>query len=159
MTRLGLSLALALLLLASMGLKLLLGTPTNFAGQDPSDDDILAMLSRNRFEVSLPTPNTDPQWITGTRAGCRVLIASVSPQGWHRAAVERRAAGAQLFYSSGAALHRSQPILGPLLTHYLRRAERYAGIAAPAVRVRAVILSGDCPADVIAPADLAALSG
>ena len=158
MGRLGLSLALALLLAASMGLKLALGTPTSFAAQDPGSDDILAMLARNRFEATLPPPGSDPQWITGTRAGCRLSIANVSPQGWHRAAVEWKAEGARVLYSSGAALHHRQPILEPLLRHYLRRGERYLGMAAPALRVRAIILSGDCPTDLIPPADLAALS-
>jgi hypothetical protein len=45
-----------------------------------------------------------------------------------------------------------------LLRHYLRRAERYMGIPAEALKVRAVISSKDCPKDFIAPADLAALS-
>ncbi|WP_315924425.1 hypothetical protein [Mesorhizobium sp. SP-1A] len=158
MSRAGLSLALALLLVLSMGVKLRLGAPSNFSEQYPGSDDIIEMLSKNGFEVSRPAPNSDPYWITGKRAACLLQIANVSPQGWHRAAVEWKAAGASVLYSSGKALYPAQPILMPLLRHYLRRAERYMGIRAPALRVRAIISTGTCPADLIAAADLAALS-
>jgi hypothetical protein len=149
---------LALLLVASLGMKLHIGAPTKFSQQFPDNDDIIGMLEKNRFKVSLSAPDRDPYWISGTRAGCRLQIASVSPQGWHRAAVDWKAAGAPVLYAAGNALHASQPILRPLLRHYWRRMKRYIGIPATALRIRAVIMAGNCPEDLVPKADLAALS-
>ena len=147
-----------MLLAVSLGVKLSLGTPANFSRQYPGIDDIVAMLNRNDFKVSVASGAVDPQWVSGKRESCLLRIANVSPQGWHRAAVEWTAAGLPVLYATGGALHRNQPILVPLLRHYLRRAERYVGIPAEALKVRAIILSGDCPADLISRANLAALS-
>ena len=147
-----------MLLAVSLGVKLSLGTPANFSRQYPGIDDIVAMLANNDFKVSIASGTVDPQWVSGKRESCLLRIANVSPQGWHRAAVEWTAAGLPVVYSAGAALHQSQPILVPLLRHYLRRAERYMGIPAEALKVRAIIMSGDCPANLISRADLAALS-
>jgi hypothetical protein len=149
---------LALLLITSLGVKLVIDAPTKFSQQYPDSDDIVGMLVKNGFKVSLPTPDSDPYWILGKRDGCRLQIANVSPQGWHRAAVEWKAAGAPVLYAAGDALHVGQPILVPLLRHYLRRMERYVGIPAPGLRVRAVIMTGKCPEELVPKAELAALS-
>ncbi len=158
MPRLPLSLAFAALLAVSLGLKVQLGSASSFQEQYPDGSDIEALLASHAFEVTPPEPQTDPQWYTARRGGCTLLVANVSPQGWHRAAVEWKAAGAPVVYAAGAALHERQPIAGPLARHYLRRMERYAGIDAPPLRVRAIIRSGNCPDRLIAPAELAALS-
>jgi hypothetical protein len=153
-----LSLAFALLLAVSLGLKVELGAASGIGQQYPDSADIGAMLEKHAFAVQPPRPDTDPQWVTGTRDGCTLQIANVSPQGWHRAAVEWKAAGKPILYAAGAELHDRQPIAGPLVRHYLRRLERYAGLEAPPLKVRAIIRSGDCPDSLIAPSELAALS-
>jgi hypothetical protein len=158
MPRLSLSLAFALLLAVSLGLKAQLGSATSFTAQYPDSADIETLLAKHEFTVTLPDPNTDPQWVTGDRGTCRLQIANVSPQGWHRAAVEWKAGDNPILYAAGVALHDRQPIVKPLVRHYLRRFERYAGIDAPPLKVRAIIRSGDCPDSLIEPAELAALS-
>jgi hypothetical protein len=158
MPRLSLSLAFALLLAVSLGLKVQLGSATSFTAQYPDSADIEALLSKHEFAVTLPAADTDPQWVTGESGNCRLQIANVSPQGWHRSAVAWKAAGDHVLYAAGAALHEEQPIVRPLLRFYLRRFERYAGMEPPPLKVRAIIRSRDCPDSLISPAELAALS-
>lgn len=148
-----------LLLAASLGIKVHLGAATRFADQYPGYADIIAMLAKNQFAVSGPDAGTDPAWLTGIRDGCRVDVANVSPQGWHRAAVEWKAGGATIRYSAAGIVREHQPILGPMLRHYLSRMQRYLGFDAPAPRIRAIIIGRDCPSDRTLLNDLAALSG
>ena len=158
MPRLSLSLAFALLLAVSLGLKVQLGSATSFTAQYPEGEDIAALMTKHAFAVTFPEPDTGPQWFTGVRDGCVMQIANVSPQGWHRAAVEWKAGDNPVVYSAGTTLHDQQPIAGPLMRHYLRRFERYAGIDSPPLKVRAIIRTGDCPDSFIAPSELASLS-
>lgn len=158
MPRLSLSLAFALLLAVSLGLKVQLGSATSFTAQYPEGEDIAALMAKHAFAVTPPEPDTDPQWFTGKRDDCVMQIANVSPQGWHRAAVEWKAGDSPILYSASTSLHDQQPIAGPLMRHYLRRFERYAGIDSPPLKVRAIIRSGDCPDSFIPAAELAALS-
>jgi len=158
MYRLTLSLAFGLLLAASIAIKVYANVGSGKLAMYPDDEDITALLSKHGFATDRADPNTDPGWIYGVREGCRVQIANVSPQGWHRSIVEWEATGKILEYSANGRLHDRQPILKPMLVHYLHRLERYAGIDAPAVKVRAIIVAPECPSDVIAPAELAALS-
>lgn len=159
MSRLALSLVLALVGVVSLGLKVQADGRANDTLMYPGDDDIVALLENNHFAVQLAPPNTDPQWITGTRDGCRIKIANVSPQGWHRNIVSWAAKDKTLVYSAGGALAAQQPLVGPLAQHYLNRLKRYAGLDAPAVRVRAVLMDQGCGANPIPDAELAALSG
>lgn len=158
MPRLSLSLAFALLLALSLGLKAELGSATSFTTQYPEAEDIADLMAKHDFAVTFPEPNTDPQWFTGVREGCTFRIANVSPQGWHRAAVEWKAGADPILYSAGTALHDEQPIAAPLMRHYIRRFERYAGMNSPPLKVRAIIRTGDCPDSFIAPSELAGLS-
>lgn len=158
MRRLTLSLALGLLLAASLAIKVYGRAAQDGAVNDVGDQDIVALLQKHGFEIEQATTDTDPPWVHGMKDGCQIDIASVSPQGWHRAIVEWYAAGKQLQYSAQGQLHAEQPLLRPMLTHYLGRLQRYVGISAPDVKIRAVVITPGCPGDVVAPAELAALS-
>lgn len=158
MRRLTLNLAFGVLLAVSIMFKVSGGVAGSVDAMYPDDRAITALLVKEGFRTHNAAPNTDPLWIFGVRGNCRVQIASVSPQGWHRSVVEWQAAGQTLLYSSSGALHHRQPILGPLMVHYLNRLKRYMGFDAPAVPVRAIIIAPECPADAISPDELAALS-
>ncbi|HWK64579.1 MAG TPA: hypothetical protein VNS34_06540 [Rhizobiaceae bacterium] len=153
-----LSLFFALLLGASFGAKVHANFGRGLAASDPDDADILALLSRHGFTITRAPPGTDPVWLTGRKGDCAIDIASVSPRGWHRTAVDWRASGGTLRYAAEGGLFDQQPILGPTLIHYLNRLKRYAGIDAPAVKVRAIIIAPECPADAVLMTELAALS-
>jgi hypothetical protein len=159
MYRLTLSLCFGLLLAVSIALKVQ-GAASGARSIQPSDgDDIQALLSRNGFAVSRAEPNTDPVWFYGVKGECRLQIADISPQGWHRSALDWQATGRVLLYSVGGQLSPQQPILRPMAIDYLRRLLRYVGISEPPVKARAIIIGNTCPADPIAASDLEALSG
>lgn len=158
MSRLALSIVLALVAVVSLGLKVNADGRAGVNTMYPGQNDIVGLLEHNGFAVQPSAPNADPQWITGTRDGCRVQIANVSPQGWHRNIVEWAARDRTLVYSASGALEPRQPLVGPMAHHYLNRLKRYAGIDAPAVRVRAVLLDKGCMPGAIPDQELAALS-
>ena len=78
MSRLALSLVLLTVGIASLGLKVNADGRASDDFMYPSQDDIVALFARNGFAVESAPPNTDPQWVTGTRGGCRMQIANVS---------------------------------------------------------------------------------
>lgn len=158
MRQLTLNLAFGVLLAVSITFKVSGGIAGSVDEMYPDDGAISALLVKEGFQTHHAIPNTDPAWIYGIRGNCRVQIASVSPQGWHRSVVEWQAAGQTLLYSAGGTLHHRQPILEPLTIHYLNRLKRYLGLDAPAVPVRAIIMAPECPADAISRDELAALS-
>ncbi|MFU0507158.1 hypothetical protein ACLKMW_21565 [Pseudaminobacter sp. NGMCC 1.201702] len=125
---------------------------------DVGDQDIVILLQKHGFKTHRAAAETDPAWVHGVTDGCQIDIAGVSPQGWHRAVVDWYAAGKHLRYSALGELHYEQPILTPMLTHYLARLQRYAGINAKEVKIRAIVVAPGCPADVIPSSELSALS-
>src|SRR5262245_66213767 len=93
MRRSTLSLGFGLLLTVSLVVKVLAGLGRGGPAIAPDDDDIVALLGRNGFAISHAAPNTDPAWVYGVKAGCKMQIADVSLQGWHRSALEFQATG------------------------------------------------------------------
>ncbi|BCH30089.1 hypothetical protein MesoLjLc_20190 [Mesorhizobium sp. L-8-10] len=158
MRRLALSVALGLLLAASLAIKVYGRAALAGSADDVGDQDIVALLQKHGFQTWRAATDTDPVWVHGTRNGCQIDIAGVSPQGWHRAIVDWHAAGKRLQYSAMGELRDQQPMLKPMMVHYLARLQRYAGIGAPEVKIRAIVITPGCPADVVPPAELAALS-
>ena len=159
MSRLTLSLVFAVLLALSIAIKVHGGVGQNLPSPiAETNDDIDALLARNGFATNLAPPNTDPAWVNGVKGNCKLQIANVSLQGWHRTALEWAAAGRPIQYSVGGELYAEQPILKPMIVHYFNRLQRYLGISAPLVRARAILIDSGCPPDPISPADLRSLS-
>ena len=155
MHRLAISCAFGALLATSLAVKTLAALDV---ATYRSDDDIIALMTRHQLKIERAAPNADPGWIYGSRDRCRIKIANVSVQGWHRDVVEWQAVGKTLIFSANGGLYDRQPILKPLVTFYARRLERQLGIAKPPVAVRAIIIPPECPSDLIDPAELSALS-
>jgi hypothetical protein len=147
-----------LLLALSIAFKVQVSVGQSSSAMISDSGDIIALLGRNGFAISRADPNTDPGWIYGVKGRCKLQIADVSLQGWHRSTLEWAAAGRPLLYSVEGKLYARQPILRPMILHYLRRVERHMGGNAAPVRARAIIIDPGCPADPIAPAELEALS-
>ncbi|TPN85041.1 hypothetical protein FJ987_16025 [Mesorhizobium sp. CU2] len=159
MNRFTLSLAFGLLLVLSVTLKVLGGgIGQSVTEAHPANEDIAALLRNNGFAFSLSEPNTDPQWFYGTKGTCQLQIADVSPQGWHRSALDWQAKGRLLLYSVEGKLYEHQPILMPMVHHYFGRAMRYMGIQIRPVMARAIIIGPQCPALPIATVELEGLS-
>ena len=159
MNRFTLSLAFGLLLVLSVTLKVLGGgIGQSVTTAHPANEDIAALLRNNGFSFSLSDPNTDPQWFYATKGTCQLQIADVSPQGWHRSALDWQARGRPLLYSVEGKLYEHQPILIPMVHHYFGRAMRYVGIQIRPVMARAIIIGPHCPESPIATVDLERLS-
>ena len=159
MNQFTLSLAFGLLLVLSVTLKVLGGgIGQSVTTEHTANEDIAALLRNNGFAFTLSDPNTDPQWFYGTKGTCQLQIADVSPQGWHRSALDWQAKGRPLLYSVEGKLYKRQPILVPMVHHYFGRAMRYLGIQIRPVMARAIVIGPQCPADPIAAVDLERLS-
>jgi hypothetical protein len=140
------SFALALLLATSLAIKSYVSMSGRVLAAQPDDSDIAAMLAANGFEMTVPMPATDPAWFLGETGDCRIYIAGISPQGWHRAAVEWKAqsVNGQVSYLTENEMTGQQPVLRTTLIHYWRRLQRNVGIDAAPLRLRAIVASGDC---------------
>lgn len=147
MTRTGLSFALAALLACSLTLKVSASLRGVSVASDVENGDIVAYLEEAGFGVKPPVPATDPPWYVGTSGKCHVEIATISPQGWHRAAVDWRTAALDgtSFYLQGGRIEAEQDILASTASYYWRRLQRYFGLPARDPVVRAVVVSGVCP--------------
>jgi hypothetical protein len=159
MHRLITSLGFGALLVVSVAVKMQGAASADRSMKPSAGDDIAVLLSRNGFAVRRAEPNTDPSWVYGTKGQCQVQVAEISPQGWHRSALDWHATGRVLLYSVAGKLYAQQPILRPMATDYLRRLQRYVGLDEPPVKARAVIIDDSCPADPIPLRELEALSG
>jgi hypothetical protein len=153
-----LSLGFALLLVLSLGVKVQARLGSSSPAIASDGEDIIATLGRSGFATSRAAPNTDPTWVYGVKGECKLQIADISLQGWHRSALELEAVGRSILYSVGGRLHTEQPILWPMMIHYFRRLERYVGIDAPPPRARAIVIGPGCPAAPIPQLELEALS-
>ncbi|TPI50227.1 hypothetical protein FJW05_03980 [Mesorhizobium sp. B2-9-1] len=159
MNRFTLSFAFGLLLALSVSLKVLGGgIGQSVTADHPANEDIAALLRANGFAFTLSEPNTDPQWFYATKETCQLKIADVSLQGWHRSMLDRQAKNRVLLYSVEGKLYEHQPILMPMVHHYIGRALRYAGIKTRPVVARAIIIGPRCSLPPIAIADLERLS-
>lgn len=136
---------LALLLVASLTVKVIVAARSTESAAPAASDPVANALAALGFKVTFPAPGDDPPWIVGERPGCRVEIAEVSAQGWHRGAARRRAMDARLYYSYRGALYGEQPAFRTNLDEYLRRIEGHFGFPAPRSPVRAIILGRGCP--------------
>ena len=159
MNRSTLSFTCGLLLTLSVSLKVLGGgIGQSVTADHPANEDIAALLRANGFAFTLSEPNTDPQWFYATKETCQLQIADVSLQGWHRSMLDWQARGRVLLYSVEGKLYKHQPVLMPMVHHYIGRALRYTGIKTRPVMARAIIIGPRCPLQPIAAADLERLS-
>ncbi|RVD59175.1 hypothetical protein EN828_11975 [Mesorhizobium sp. M2D.F.Ca.ET.185.01.1.1] len=159
MNRSTLRLTVGLFVTLSVSLKVLGGGIGQSATADhPANEDIAALLRANGFAFTLSAPNTDPQWFYATKERCQLQIADVSPQGWHQSMLDWQARGRVLLYSVEGKLYEHQPVLVPMMHHYIGRALRYTGIKTRPVVARAIIIGPRCSLLPIAAADLERLS-
>lgn len=154
--RLALSLC-GLMLAASLALKLTSDMDRAMAAASVRPGEAAALLERHGFQVSEGNPDSDLIWVSGIARGCRVLIASVSPRGWHRSVVTQVAAGNQLFYAFGGKLYPEQPIVWTRAHYYWSKLCHYLRLSVPRRPVLAVVASPIC--ETVPLDDLAKLSG
>ena len=138
------SLIFAIALVASLALKL-----PGIATQSTTSDvgvptEVARVLEQRNFQVSRLAPDDDLAAISGISGTCRVTIASVSPQGWHRSLIAQMAAGGQLSYLFDGGIYAEQPVFKTKLSYYWTRLNRYFGRTVRPHPVLAVIAGPAC---------------
>ena len=152
------SVALVLLLVVSLTIKFSEPVSVSFADSNQDESSIVHFLNRRGFAVTVGEPESAPSWISGVRGTCIVRIATVSPQGWHRAVVAQAAAGQLLAYAYAGQIYNEQPALRTTWDHYVRRLRGHFRMQARLSPVRAVIIAPGCTASSLSPSDLKTLS-
>lgn len=142
--RLGLSAVFGLILVMSLFLKLPGYMDRATAPDNLPLINIAAFLERRGFHVSEDRSDSEPIWLSGAVGACRVLIARVSPEGWHRSLVTRVAAGSQLFYTFGGEVYPGHPIMWTRAYHYWGKLNGYLGLNVSVPPVLAVVASPAC---------------
>jgi hypothetical protein len=138
-----------LLLLGLLVLSLagkVLGTPApGLAPAGVFPDKLAADLAARGFEQDRIADGAF--WASAHAGSCRIEIAEVAPQGWHRSMVRQYAAGRPLIFVFGGTAYAEQPVLWTKLAYYRQRllAPFRLSVEAP---VHAVVLTGCAPAEV-----------
>lgn len=141
---------LALLLILSLLLKISGVKNAQAEGSRGVYDRVATVLERHGFKVVKNATDEDLFSLSGLRGQCRLLVAVLSPHGWHRDVIRQIAPpDSQLLFLFDGASYRDQPLLLTRLDYYWSRLLRYAGINQPLRPVLGVVGSSECELDEI----------
>ena len=152
-----LSAAFGLLLLASLGGKLLANGPEPQPDQRLFAARAAALLRANGFAT---TSQARPLGILthGRKPGCRIMVGDYTPYGTFADVFARHAAPiGPLRFAWRGTVHEEAPKLVPLGTFYLRREALRIGIAAPRSPIAAFAASPGCNTEALDWTRLASL--
>lgn len=137
---------LLVLLTASLAIKIAVGLPTQGTGsQERFETSLAAALADYGYAVDATLPDTEPAMLPVQRNNCQMLIAVVSPLGWHRDLLEQLAGGEkQLAYAFAGAITAEQPVWRTAFARGRARLSNYLQMAWPDTPVLAVISGADC---------------
>lgn len=158
--RLSVSLLMALVLFGGVTLKIL---AIQRAEIDPNPFVVAAasgFLERRGFSILGRHQNLDLTLMGAQKAAdCRMILASMAPQGWHGGAVRQMAGdGDELFFVFDGAVFREQPATQARLQLYLSLFLRRLGFSAPYYPLLGVIADPACHADAYPWAELASIT-
>jgi hypothetical protein len=106
-----------------------------------------ASLRAAGFRTEAPLPDSQPALLPATRRSCSLLIAQISPLGWHRDLLERLTRpGETRHFAFRGEVGESQQVLETSLSFYRMRILRYAGLSAAEEPVWGIIASPECVA-------------
>ena len=136
---------LALVLILSLLLKVSGGTNAETVDPSKIQDRAASLLQRHGFEVSHNAGDEDLISLTGIKGPCRVLVAVLSPHGWHRDVIRKLAPpGSRTIFVFDGRTYHDQPTLRTRAAHYQTRILRYAGLNQPARPVLGVVGPSIC---------------
>ena len=147
---------LVLLLALSLALKL----PGSMSEKEATSKDVtdqLAMfLEENGFRVGSRASDEDMFLVSATEGDCRLFVAVLSPQGWHRHLIRRLTpVGSQLTFYFGGESYGDQPVLLTRTHEYWSRLLRSIGGSPPPSPVLGIIGLPACELDAIPWKELA----
>jgi hypothetical protein len=136
---------LAAVLILSLFLKVSGGTNAETADPAKVQDRVASLLQRHGFEVTRIPPDVDLISLAAVKGACRMLIAVLSPHGWHRDVIRKLAPpGSETIFVFDGGIYREQPTLRTRAAHYQTRLLRYAGFDEPARPVLGVLGPSTC---------------
>lgn len=144
MRRLALSLGFCLVVAMSVALKLPGLLRVTEGPANAISPRIELLLKQHSFQVSQYAPDNDLTWVSGVEGDCRIMIAAVAPQGWHRALVAQMAIGKRLFYLFDGHVYTEQPIFRTRSYHYWRKLNQYLGLSPQNLPVLAIVMASTC---------------
>jgi hypothetical protein len=138
--------ALVVLLAASVGAKLMHGGAASYLDPPGGEKRAIAWsLREHGFLLSEGADDPDSPFVPAIREECRVLVAAVAPQGWHRD-ILRRLAGPtdQVAFLVDGRLYDDQPVWQTIRRHYWNRLNRFVGRDAGSGLPRGILASQGC---------------
>jgi hypothetical protein len=130
-----------------MGTKLTLSSLSERRGTAAASaaKQVVTLLSQEGFQLGDIDEDSDLPIVQAVRNGCHILVAVVSPLGWHRDSMRQLAKSKDriLFVVDGE-FYREQPRWRTLTYYYWRRLNGYAGRRLPARPVLGLVASPKC---------------
>jgi hypothetical protein len=143
--RFGSEVVLALVLVASLALKAANSAAVPDKASDWVTERMAEFLQKREFEITRNPSDVDLVSLFAVRDQCRILIANVSPLGWHRDVIRKITPdGSRLTYIFKGQLYEDQPILQTWLDHYWIRLRQSIGLSPSISPTIAVVQSAQC---------------
>ena len=123
---------LAIAMVSGLALKIAGSRAASPAGSVHIEHQLAAFLEREGFQVEDNRHDNDLHLVSvkATRGECRLLLAVVSPQGWHSTLLMQIAAPQdQVSFVLDGNIYKAQPIWRTAAHDYLGRIWKYAGIS------------------------------
>ncbi len=127
---------LAIIVVASLSLKVASSGAASPTEPVHLEHQLAAFLEREGFRAADNQQDGDLHLIAvkAVRGECRLLLAVVSPQGWHQALLTQIAApGDNVSFVFDGSVYKAQPIWRTAAHDYLGRILKYAGLNSPPV--------------------------
>jgi hypothetical protein len=151
MSRRNASLLLGFLLLASLAIKI----PGSMSGKEVAVDNfprrVTEFLRRSGFTTEPHVSDVDMFSIAAHSGECRILVAVLSPQGWHRDIIKKLAPdGSEVFFFYDGKVYDDQPVTRTRFDDYWTRFLRYAGTDSQQPPILGIAQSPECRKHTIA---------
>jgi hypothetical protein len=141
-------LLLALLLVVSLAVKIPGSTRQENAAAVDVAEYVAVFLKRHGFKVDEGTSDVDMFSLSASSGSCRLLVAVLSPQGWHSDIIRKLTpASHRLFFLYDGVIYPDQPVLLTRIHDYWSRFLRYAGRDSPLQPVLGIAGSPGCALD------------
>lgn len=141
--RAGGALLIILLLVLSLSLKVLQSHDESAAGDVV--EGVSTFLARNGFAIERRASDEDLFLVSATASECRLLVAILSPEGWHRDVIRKLTpSDSQLIFVYNGMIYADQPVMLTRLNVYWARLVRAVGGHPPSYPVLGIVGSPEC---------------
>jgi hypothetical protein len=140
--------ALGLFLLLSLSLKSLDFLRPDLAKAVDHKERIIEFLDKQGFKSEVPTSDIDLFSIAAESGDCQLLVAELSPQGWHSDVIRKLIPqGSRLMVFYKGAVYDNQPVLLTRFDDYLGRMLHTTRLGSGSPPVIGIVASPECVVD------------